>query len=103
MINEIDSDGTGIIDFPEFVNVMSRKMKDTDEEKEITEAFKVFDKDGRGFISSVELKHVMVNLGEKLTDEEIDEMVREADMDGDGEINYNEFVNAMMKQDDTGR
>lgn len=48
----------------------------------------VFDKDGNGFISAAELRHVMTNLGEKLTDEEVDEMIREADIDGDGQVNY---------------
>jgi len=71
---------------------MARKMKDTDTEEELIEAFKVFDRDGNGFISAAELRHVMTNLGEKLTDEEVDEMIREADVDGDGQINYEEFV-----------
>ena len=71
-------------------------QKDTDSEEEIREAFKVFDKDGNGFISAAELRHVMTNLGEKLTDEEVDEMIREADIDGDGQINYEEFVKMMM-------
>ena len=44
--------------------------------------------DGKGFISAAELRHVMTNLGEKLTDEEVDEMIREADIDGDGQVNY---------------
>ena len=78
MINEVDADGNGTIDFPEFLTMMARKMKDTDSEEEIKEAFKVFDKDGNGFISAAELRHVMTNLGEKLTDEEVDEMIREA-------------------------
>jgi calmodulin len=69
MINEVDADGNGTIDFPEFLTMMARKMKDSDSEEEIIEAFKVFDKDGNGFISSAELRHVMTNLGEKLTDE----------------------------------
>ena len=56
----------------------------------------MFDKDGNGFISAAELRHVMTNLGEKLTDEEVDEMIREADIDGDGQINYEEFVKMMM-------
>ena len=68
--------------------MMAKKMRDTDTEEEIREAFRVFDKDGNGFISSAELRHVMTNLGEKLTDDEVDEMIKEADIDGDGQINY---------------
>jgi calmodulin len=66
--------------------MMARKMKDTDSEEEIREAFKVFDRDNNGFISSAELRHVMTSIGEKLTDDEVDEMIREADQDGDGRI-----------------
>lgn len=51
--------------------MMARKMKDTDSEEEIKEAFKVFDKDGNGFISAAELRHVMTNLGEKLSEAEV--------------------------------
>ncbi|KAJ2956806.1 hypothetical protein NQZ79_g7402 [Umbelopsis isabellina] len=98
MINEVDSDGNGNIDFSEFLTMLARKMKDTDSQEEIQEAFKVFDKDGNGFISSAELRHVMTSLGEKLTDEEVDEMIREADVDGDGQINYEEFVKMMMSK-----
>jgi Ca2+-binding EF-hand superfamily protein len=203
MINEVDADGNGTIDFPEFLNLISRKKKvrgflrvclgtrpanaapelrpsverashaaldhvflpqlglhsspatalphpmrlpaplrnppppkDTDHEEELRQAFKVYDKDGNGFISAAEvrtlagtarhagpapprrarapcrpaapdpaaprqrrprraagaspfllqLRHVMTNLGEKLTDEEVDEMIREADVDGDGQV-----------------
>uniref|UniRef100_M1E148 Calmodulin-3 n=2 Tax=Solanum tuberosum TaxID=4113 RepID=M1E148_SOLTU len=96
MINEVDADGNGTIDFPEFLNLMAQKMKDTDSEEELKEAFRVFDKDQNGFISAAELRHVITNLGEKLTDEEVDEMIREADVDGDGQINYDEFVKVMM-------
>ena len=107
MINEVDSDNNGTIDFPgtgyitkrltlsskltvllhtEFLTMMARKMKDTDSEEEIREAFKVFDRDNNGFISAAELRHVMTSIGEKLTDDEVDEMIREADQDGDGRI-----------------
>ncbi|ORY22500.1 hypothetical protein BCR39DRAFT_551441 [Naematelia encephala] len=96
MIAEVDADGNASIDFAEFITLMARKMADTDTEEEIKEAFKVFDKDGNGYISSAELKHVMTNLGEKLSDAEISEMIREADKDGDGMIDYNEFVTMMM-------
>ncbi|CAO2590544.1 unnamed protein product [Lemmus lemmus] len=70
-------------------------MKDTDSEEEIREVFRIFDKDGNGYISAAELCQVMTNLGEKLTDEEVDEMIREADINGDGQVSYEEFVQMM--------
>ncbi|CAL5347269.1 unnamed protein product [Camellia sinensis] len=96
MISEVDSDGNGTIEFTEFLNLMANKMKETDAEEELKEAFKVFDKDQNGYISANELRHVMINLGEKLTDEEVDQMIKEADLDGDGQVNYEEFVKMMM-------
>jgi calmodulin len=72
--------------------MMSRKLKDTDREDEIRQAFKVFDKDGNGYITSEELAQVMSNLGEKLSAGELREMMREADTNGDGRIDYQEFV-----------
>uniref|UniRef100_H0VKV0 Calmodulin n=1 Tax=Cavia porcellus TaxID=10141 RepID=H0VKV0_CAVPO len=82
MINEVDADGNGTIDFPEF---LTRK-------EEVRKAFCVFDEYGNGYISAAELRHVMTNLGEKLTDEEVDDMIREADINGDGQVNHKEFV-----------
>ncbi|XP_019493370.1 PREDICTED: calmodulin-like [Hipposideros armiger] len=95
MINEVDADGNGTIDFPEFLTMMARKMKDTSNIEEIRAAFRVFDKDGNGLISAAELRYVMMNFGEKLTEEEVDEMIREVDIDGDGQIKYEEFVQMM--------
>ncbi|XP_065921016.1 calmodulin-like [Dysidea avara] len=93
MINEVDADRNGTIDFPEFLTMMVRRT-DSDLE-EVREMFSIFDKDGNGFISAAELRHVLKNHGEMVTDEEVDEMMREADVDGDGQVNYDEFV-AMM-------
>lgn len=95
MINEVDIDGNGTIDFQEFLNMMAKKVNRSDNEEELREAFRVFDKDGNGSISAYELRTVMTTLGEKLTDEEVDEMIFEADLDGDGNINYEEFVRMM--------
>lgn len=50
--------------------------------------FRVFDKNNDGLISSNELRHVMTSLGERLTEEEVDDMIKEADLDGDGQVNY---------------
>ncbi|RRT46226.1 hypothetical protein B296_00054579 [Ensete ventricosum] len=95
MINDVDADRSGTIDFKEFLNLMACKMH-ADSEEELKEAFRVFDKDQNGFISAVELRNVLVNLGEKLTDEEINEMIREADANNDGQIDYKEFVKVMI-------
>ena len=80
--------GNGTIDFNEFVVMMVRQARSCHAVDEIKEAFRVFDKDGDGHITASELRQVMSNLGEKLTDEEIQEMIREADDNGDGQIDY---------------
>lgn len=95
MINEVDCDGNGLIDFDEFVNLMQNKLSNEDKEQELVEAFKVFDKNGDGFISLQELKFTLTTIGEKLTEDECNQMMAEADMDNDGRINFNEFVRMM--------
>ena len=70
-------------------------MKDMDSEKEILDAFKALDKDDSGTISAAELRDIMSSQGEKFTEEEAEEIFREADTDGDGQINYEEFVKMM--------
>ncbi|GBM41432.1 Calmodulin [Araneus ventricosus] len=92
MVTMVDKDGNGTIEFDEFLSMMSKKLQESDSETELHEAFRVFDKNGDGFISPGELRQVMTNLGEKLSDEEVEDMIKEADLDGDGLVNYKEFV-----------
>lgn len=73
------------IDFETFLKLAENfrsTHRETDED--IREAFRVFDKDGTGYVSVTELKHAMISLGERLNDEEVNEMIREADLDADG-------------------
>lgn len=98
MINEVDTEATGKIPFDTFVMLIAREMKNTDRIEEIIEAFRIFDKEGKGIITAAELRHVMTNLGEKLTDEEVDEMIREADTLGNGQIHYEDFVVMMTSK-----
>lgn len=86
MVDEIDQDGDGTIDFPEFLTMLIRSMSDTDSHEEVMEAFRVLDQDGNGYISADELREIMQSLGEKLSDEEITDIIKEADIDGDGQI-----------------
>ncbi|GMM49047.1 calmodulin [Starmerella bacillaris] len=97
MINEIDIDNDGTVDFSEFITMMARRMKTADDQEVIKEAFRVFDRNGNGFISAAELRHVLTSIGDKLTEEEADEMIRAADVDGDGQINYEEFSRVLSE------
>ena len=96
MMREVDLNQDGKIDFDEFMILMTKSSLDTQTEDEVINAFRVFDKEGNGLIASSELKHIMMTIGDKMTEEEADEMVNEADIDEDGMINYEEFVRMMM-------
>ena len=74
--------------------MMSHKVKDTDTEEELKNAFKVFDPDNSGTISSEELRKVLTSLGEDMTDAEIDEMIKLADVNGDGMIDCEKLCSA---------
>lgn len=97
MIQDIDREGSGTIDFNDFLTLMTAKMSEKDSKEEIAKAFKLFDDDETGKISFKNLKRVSKELGENLTDEELQEMIDEADRDGDGEINEQEFLRIMKK------
>ena len=95
MINSVDKDGSGAIEFSEFTILMGKHLKEKDSEVELKAAFNFFDIDRDGFITAPELRVVLRKLGEKMTDEEIDDIVKEGDKDGDGRINYQEFLDIM--------
>lgn len=105
MLKEIDIDGDGTFSFEEFVQVMANmggisEQSEEDEEKELREAFKVFDKSGCGYICASDIRAILQCLGEDLTEEEIDEMIAEVDIDGDGRIDYDEFIACVCAEDE---
>lgn len=77
MISDIDKDGSGTIDFEEFLQMMTAKMGERDSREEIMKAFRLFDDDETGKISFKNLKRVAKELGENMTDEELMEMIEE--------------------------
>jgi len=96
MITKGDVDDDGTISLTEFLAMMAQKMETADNlSSEAEEAFRVFDKNCEGSISAVELRHIMTGLGLKLTPEEADEMIREADADQDGRVTYQDFLTIM--------
>jgi serine/threonine-protein phosphatase 2B regulatory subunit len=60
-------------------------------DQEIYEAFVAFDLDKNNFVGAAEIRHVLINIGEQVTDEEVDEMIRMVDHDGDGQVSFDEF------------
>ncbi|KAJ3675589.1 hypothetical protein LUZ60_004631 [Juncus effusus] len=97
MINEVDRDNNGTVEFSEFLILMSKKFKENDSQDELREAFNVFDKDHNGFISASELRGVLMNLGQTISEDEVNEMIKEADANGDGQVDYAEFVKMMTQ------
>ncbi|XP_046416910.1 calmodulin isoform X1 [Neodiprion pinetum] len=102
MLQEIDIDGDGNVSFEEFVEIVSNmggtsaeEATEDQEEKELRDAFRVFDKHNRGYITASDLRAVLQCLGEDLSEEEIEDMIKEVDVDGDGRIDFYEFVHAL--------
>ncbi|XP_076751643.1 uncharacterized protein LOC143423895 [Xylocopa sonorina] len=97
LIADTDPDGLGTLSFEEFLNLMSTKMLEKDTKEEVLKAFRLFDDDNTGKITFKNLKRIARELGENLTDEELQEMIDEADKDGDGEVSQEEFLRIMKK------
>uniref|UniRef100_A0A7S2U3J4 Calmodulin n=1 Tax=Lotharella oceanica TaxID=641309 RepID=A0A7S2U3J4_9EUKA len=97
MILACDPSGRGDITFDNFLDMMVRKLQsDDDGEADIERIFQIFDKDGDGYINYDDLSGVMKDLGEELTDDEIRDMMHQADTSHDGKIDYQEFMSLMM-------
>jgi calmodulin len=96
LIAEVDKNGNQRLDFQEFVTFMSKHWHERDQEAELREAFRLFDRDNSGYITINELKQVMLNMGEKLNQEELEDMMREADVNRDGKLDYQEFVQKLL-------
>ena len=96
IFKEIMPTGADTIDFPEFISMLSKKMKDIDTEEELKRVFREFDKTNKGYVTVEDLKEVGKITGEKFTVEELGEMLGEADVDHDGVLNYEDFARMMM-------
>ncbi|GMT13888.1 hypothetical protein PFISCL1PPCAC_5185, partial [Pristionchus fissidentatus] len=92
MMAQADTDGNGCIEIDEFLGVLKKQLINPDEERELKEVFKFFDRNGDGLISVEELSQVMMGLGEELTMSECKAMIREGDLDNDGMIDFRGYT-----------
>ncbi|XP_064622659.1 uncharacterized protein LOC135484891 [Lineus longissimus] len=89
MIKEIDDDDNGLIDFPEFLHFMAQKMKEAQQTDEIMqEAFKMFDSGTKGYIGAEDVKQMLGIWGEEISMQDVRALMKEADNDGDGKIDF---------------
>ena len=100
IMDDLDENGDGHMDFEEFVVMMDRRMSASSQMAEIRDTFRVFDKEGTGKITFESLKEVLTQLGEVVTDKDVRDMIREADKTGDGCINFEEFMQMMLAGED---
>uniref|UniRef100_A0A4W3JMZ5 Troponin C, skeletal muscle n=2 Tax=Callorhinchus milii TaxID=7868 RepID=A0A4W3JMZ5_CALMI len=98
IIEEVDEDGSGTIDFEEFLVMMVRQLKEEAKgksEEELAECFRVFDTNADGYIDRDELKEILMTAGEPITDEEIDELLRDGDKNNDDKLDFDEWMKMM--------
>nr|P21798.2 RecName: Full=Troponin C, isoform 2 [Balanus nubilus] len=98
LIDEVDADGSGMLEFEEFVTLAAKFIIDDDAEamaKELKEAFRLYDKAGKGYIPTSALKDILKELDETLNAEDLDNIIGEIDTDGSGTVDFDEFMEMM--------
>ncbi|XP_042236168.1 troponin C, isoallergen Bla g 6.0101-like [Homarus americanus] len=101
-IKQMDVDGSAVAEgkltFDQFVNIVGCFMEDEDDEamaEELKEAFRMYDKEGNGYITTQTLKEILKELDNKLTSEDLDGIIEEVDEDGSGTVDFDEFMEMM--------
>ncbi|CAL4119136.1 unnamed protein product [Meganyctiphanes norvegica] len=98
IFEEVDDDGSGLLEFEEFAELAAKFLIEEDEEelkKELKEAFRIYDKDGEGFITTDTLREILKEIDNKLTDADLDGIIEEVDEDGSGTLDFDEFMEMM--------
>ena len=96
LYKEVDSNGNGFIDFDEFLNIIMTKMNDPYTHAQLVEALRIFDTDDNGTLNSHDLKSVCMKLGDRMKAADIEEIISEADRDGDGKLSIDDFASMLL-------
>jgi len=98
LIEEVDEDGSGEIEFDEFLILASKFILEEDDEalqKELREAFRLYDKEGNGYITTKVLRDILHEIDDQISDADLDGMIEEIDSDGSGTVDFDEFMEMM--------
>ena len=96
IVTSVDKDGNGKVDFNEFLNLVTSKGLGEMDDAEVRDAFRIFDREDNGFISEAEFRHILTDIGEKMTEAECTEMMKDVQVTN-GQINYEEFIKMMLQ------
>lgn len=105
IVNEVDEDGSGQIEFEEFCVLAAKFLVEEEEvseeqmQDELREAFRFYDREGNGTITTDVLRELVKELDESLDEKQLDEIVAEMDNDGSGALDFDEFMEVMMGED----
>ena len=97
MITDVDKKGDGLLDFPQFLEAIVKKISEPDHDSEIDKSFHLFDQDNDGFIDIHDLESVADLIGETLSHEELVEMIKEASTTGDERVSLEDFRRVVRK------
>ena len=98
-INEVSEDGVEKVNFDTFCQIAAKFMTEEDEEglrEELKEAFRIYDKEGNGYITTDVLKEILREIDPELTEDDLDNIIEEVDEDGSGTLDFDEFQEMMM-------
>ena len=97
MISDLDTDGNGTIDFDEWFSLMTKRVNDRDSRAQVNKVFALYDDERTGYISVKNLRRIADELGETVSEEELEELIKRADLDGDGLVSEDEFYTIMTR------
>ncbi|XP_017786158.1 PREDICTED: troponin C-like [Nicrophorus vespilloides] len=98
LINHHDPENTGKVNFDSFCSIASHFLEEEDDEsttQELKEAFRLYDREGNGYITTGTLKEILGALDDKLTGSDLDNIITEIDTDGSGTVDFDEFMEMM--------
>lgn len=90
--------GNGVISFEEFLDMMTARISDRNTRDDIERVFKLFDSNRNGYISLEDMKRVAKELGEDISEKELQEIITRADLNGDSKLDIEDFYNVMTKK-----